>query len=378
MNLTFKHLLIGSLMTWGSHAPAATLLIGSYTDGDSRGVYRYTFDTHRGQIAQQPLQVVNAVSPSWLTLSDDQRHLFAVNEHENGQVSAFRIDEQGRLELLNQVASGSDEPTHASLSHDQRYLFVANYAVDPNPGGSLAVLPIARDGKLGGVVQQLSHLPSHVDPDRQVSPHVHALVSAPDGQHVYACDLGADKVFIYRYEGANPDKPLVPAAPPHVSLPPGSGPRHLVFNAKGTHAYLTLEMSGEVVTFEVREAALHAVQRLPLTERKNSGALAGGGLHLSSDNRFLYVTNRGTTNEIVVYGVNPDNGQLSLLQHRSVEGEQPREFTLDPSERFLLVANQHSDNIVVMRRDPVSGRLGETVQVFEQPAPSDLKFVGPH
>lgn len=96
---------------------------------------------------------------------------------------------------------------------------------------------------------------------------------------------------------------------------------------------------------------------------------------MSADGRFLYVSNRGTANEIVVYAVGKDDGQLSLLQRRSVEGDHPREFALDPSGNFLLVANQKSNQIVVMRRDPRSGKLGETIQTLSQDAPSDLKFL---
>ncbi|QHG64016.1 lactonase family protein [Pseudomonas putida] len=375
MNRIWTSLLTASLMSLTITAHAATLLVGSYTDGQSQGIYRYAFDSRTGQIDPAPQQVVKSVSPSWLVLSADQRQLFAVNETPNGQVSSFSVSAKGEIKPLNQVASRGDEPTHASLSRDQRYLFVANYAVAPDPGGSLVVIPVAKDGKLKDVVQQLRHKPSGVNPERQAGAHVHSLVLSPDGQHVYACDLGADKVFIYRYDGASADHPLTPAIPASVDLPPGSGPRHLLFDAKGRHAYLTLEMSGEVVMFDVRDDALLERQRLPLTEKQDAAAKASGGLHLSADGRFLYVSNRGTANEIVVFSVGKDDGQLAFLQRRSVEGDHPREFALDPSDNFLLVANQKSNQIVVMRRDPRSGKLGETVQTFTQDAPSDLKFI---
>jgi len=354
---------------------AAVLLVGSYTDGTSQGIYRYGFDTRSGQIDAKPQQVVKSVSPSWLVLSADQRLLFAVNETPQGHVSSFSLGTKGEIKPLNQVASRGDEPTHASLSHDQRYLFIANYAVAPVPGGSLVVVPVARDGKLKDVVQQLRHAPSKANPERQAGAHVHSVVLSPDGRHLFASDLGADKVFIYRYDGASPEHPLSPAIPASVSLPAGSGPRHLLFDAKGRHAYLTLEMSGEVVMFDVQDGNLVARQRLPLAEQQGAAAKASGGLHLSADGRFLYVSNRGTANEIVVYAVGKDDGQLTLLQRRSVEGDHPREFTLDPSGNFLLVANQKSNRIVVMRRDPRSGKLGETVQALPQDAPSDLKFL---
>lgn len=371
----WKSLLAASLMGLTLNGHAAVLLVGSYTDGASQGIYRYGFDSDSGQVDATPLQVVKSVSPSWLVLSADQRLLFAVNETPQGHVSSFSLNAKGDIKPLNQVASRGDEPTHATLSHDQRYLFVANYAVAPVPGGSLVALPVARDGKLKEVVQQLRHTPSKVNPERQAGAHVHSVVFSPEGRHLYASDLGADKVFIYRYDGASPEHPLSPAIPASVSLPPGSGPRHLLFDAKGRHAYLTLEMSAEVVMFDVQDGNLMERQRLPLTERQEAAAKAAGGLHLSADGRFLYVSNRGTSNEIVAYAVGKEDGQLTLLQRRSVEGDHPREFSLDPSGKFLLVANQKSNQIVVLRRDPRSGKLGETVQKLAQDAPSDLKFL---
>ncbi|GLO16493.1 3-carboxymuconate cyclase [Pseudomonas putida] len=375
MNRTWTSLLTASLMSLTIHAHAATLLVGSYTDGASQGIYRYQFDDKAGHIDPTPLQVVKSVSPSWLVLSADQRLLFAVNETPGGHASSFSVSAKGEIKPLNQVATQGDEPTHASLSRDQRYLFVANYAVKPDPGGSLVVIQVAKDGKLKAVVQQARHKASGVNPERQAGAHVHSLVLSPNGQHVYACDLGADKVFIYRYDGASADKPLTPAIPASVDLPPGSGPRHLLFDAKGRHAYLTLEMSGEVVMFDVKDDALLERQRLPLTDQQSAAAKAAGGLHLSADGRFLYVSNRGTANEIVAFSVGKQDGQLAFLQRRAVEGDHPRAFALDPSDNFLLVANQKSNQIVVIRRDPRSGKLLETVQTLKQDAPSDLKFI---
>lgn len=375
MNRTWTSLLTASLMSLTISAHAATLLVGSYTDGASQGIYRYHFDDKAGQIGPTPLQVVKSVSPSWLALSADQRQLFAVNETPQGHASSFSISSNGEIKPLNQVVTQGDEPTHASLSRDQRYLFVANYAVNPDPGGSLVVIPVAKDGTLKPVVQQARHKASGVNPERQAGAHVHSLVLSPDGQHLYASDLGADKVFIYRYDGASADHPLTAAIPASVALPPGSGPRHLLFDAKGRHAYLTLEMNAEVVMFDVQDGNLVERQRLPLTERQEAAAKAAGGLHLSADGRFLYVSNRGTANEIVAFSVGKQDGQLTFLQRRPVEGDHPREFALDPSDNFLLVANQKSNQIVVIRRDPRSGKLLETVQTLKQDAPSDLKFI---
>ncbi|WP_249684234.1 lactonase family protein [Pseudomonas sp. RC2C2] len=375
MTRLLKNLLIASSMSLTLTAQAHDLLVGSYTAGSSEGIYRYRFNSDSGQIDPAPLQILMSENPSWLTLSVDKRLLFAVNENGagNGQVSSFAIGKDGNLKALSQVPSQGDEPTHSSLSQDQRYLFVANYGVLPAPGGSLSVLPVGRNGYLQASVQQDRHKPSGVNPERQTAPHVHSVVSSDDGKYVFASDLGADKVFVYRYDGASPTQPLSAVEP--VSLPPGSGPRHLLFDRDGKHAYLTLEMSAQVVAFDYQDGKLVELQRLPLTEQNDASAKAAGALHLSADGRFLYVSNRGTANELLVFAVDDKSGKLMQVQRRSVEGDHPREFTLDPTGKYLLVANQKSNQIVVIRRDPRSGLLGETVQKLAQDAPSDLKFV---
>lgn len=181
-------------------------------------------------------------------------------------------------------------------------------------------------------------------------------------------------MFIYRYDGASADHPLTPAIPASVDLPPGSGPRHLLFDAKGRYAYLTTEMNAEVVMFDVQDGNLVERQRLPLTERRRRGE-SGRWLAPVGRRALPVCKQRGTANEVVVFSVGKQDGQLTFLQRRSVEGDHPREFALDPSDNFLLVANQKSNQIVVIRRDPRSGKLLETVQTLKQDAPSDLKFI---
>ena len=365
-----------------SAAQQYDLLVGTYTGAGSQGIYRYRFDSASGHIQAKALQVVPSENPSWLTLNADQTRLYAVNENGPGasdplgKVSVFAIDPAShQLSLLNQVQSRGDEPTYSSLAAGGGHLFVANYAVHPDPGGNLAVLGIDEQGQLTGVVQQERHGASRVNPERQASSHVHSVVSGVDGRYVYVQDLGADKVFVYRYDAANREHPLSPAQPAAVDLPPGSGPRHLLFSHDGRYAYLTLEMAGQIAVFEVRDGQLQRTQLVDMAAGQDAAHKAAAAVHLSPDGRFLYASNRGKASELLVYAVDPASGQLKELQRRSVEGIEPREFSLDPSGRFLLVANQKSNQVVVMRRDPASGKLGETVQKFAIDSPSDLKFL---
>ncbi|MGE8177433.1 lactonase family protein [Pseudomonas fluorescens] len=378
-------LMAGSFGAMGVQAAPADLhelLVGTYTQGQSQGIYRLKFDSQSGHLDATPLQVVKSANPSWLTLSSDQRRLFAVNENGPGQtdpvgrVSSFTVEPNTHaLSLISQVQSLGNEPTHSSLSADGKYLFVSNYSVAEDPGGSLAALPVSADGKLAPPVQLSSHQPSRVNPERQMSAHVHSTVSSPDGQYVFANDLGADKVFVYRYDPkANPERPLTAATPASVQLPPGSGPRHLLFSADGKHAYLTLEMSAQVAVFDYQAGKLTQRQMVDLAAGKPAAQKAAAALHASSDGKFLYVSNRGTANELLVFAIEPATGELKELQRRPVEGDHPREFSLDPSGKFVLVANQKSNQIVIIARDVKTGLLGKTVQKLPFDSPSDIKF----
>ncbi|MFT3761119.1 MAG: lactonase family protein [Pseudoxanthomonas sp.] len=367
------------------HAGAAQydLLVGSYTKTPEQGIYVYRFDGDRGRLQAAPARTVATGNPSWLAVSPDGRHVYSVNEFGDGdpdpvgRVSHLARDGQGRLTLLQSRSTLGDHPAHAALSPDGRYLFVSNYSVGADPGGTLAVLPLDADGGIGPVVQIHSYQASGHDRERQASAHVHSATMAPDGRHLLVADLGGDRIYVYRYDPqANAERPLQPADPAWVELPPGSGPRHVAFSVDGRHAYATLEMSAQVAVLDYADGRLRLRGVRDLTEPGFAGSNGASALHLSADGRFLYAANRGSDNRIAVFAVGAD-GDLQLLQRRSTEGEGPREFALSPDGRHLLVGDQGSDRIVVIARDPRSGRLGRTLQRIALPMPSDLKFVEP-
>jgi len=357
------------------------VLIGAYTQGASEGIYRYRFDSQTGKLDSKPLQVIKTDNPSWLTLSRDQRHLFVVNENGPGgkdvvgKVSSFAIDPKThQVTPINQVQSRGEEPTHSSLSPDQRFLFVSNYAVHPDPGGALAVIPVGKDGKLSDVVQvSNNHGASRVNPERQASSHVHSAIPTPDDKYVVTSDLGADKMLVFSYDGDRAE-PLQPAKTPTVQLPPGSGPRHLLFSKDGKHAWLTLEMVAQVAVFDYHDGVFKQTQTVDLKNKDPQQKVGAGGLHTSPDGKFLYVANRGEANQLLVFAID-NKGQLKEIQRRSVEGVEPREFSFDPSGHFMLIANQKSNQIVSVKVDPKTGMLGETVQKVDFDSPSDFRFL---
>ncbi len=379
-------LLVGAMLAAGARAETDDMhiLIGSYThDSDSPGVLRLRFDPATGQIDPKPVQTFTSDNPSWLVLDNKRGRLYATNEngpaHDDpvGRVSAWRLEASGQHQPIGRSISLGDEPTHASLSHDGRYLFISNYGSRPNPGGSLAVMPLAEDGRPLPVTQIAAHQPSGVHPERQQSAHVHSAVPTPDGQRLLVSDLGADRVFVYRYDPQNAERPLQADEPASIELPPGSGPRHLVFHPNGKHAYLALELSAQVASFDYTDGRLTRRQLLDLKDAGSNVRHSPGAIHTSADGRFLYVSDRGDYNHIIVFAINGD-GMLREIQRRSSEGREPREFAITPDGRFMLIANQLSNALVLLRRDPDSGKLGETLQTLPLGRPSDIKLLAPN
>lgn len=365
-------------------AQSLDLLVGSYTEGDAPGVYVYAFDAETGRIAAQPKQALQAHNPSWLVVAPDQRNVYAINENGPGnpdpigRVTRFSLSPAHALQAQEHVPTLSDHPTHGSLSRDGRYLFVANYSGGAQPGGLLTVLPLDAQGKLGAATQVEAYQGSNADPERQASSHVHAAVVSPDGGQVLVADLGGDRVYVYRYAPqASAERPLQAADPAFVQFPAGSGPRHVAFSSDGRHAYVTLEMTGQVaeLSLDAGKAALRRI--VDLAPRGFTGRHGAGAIHLSADGRFLYAVNRGDDHHIAVFAVDASDGALTLLQRRATESASTREFTISSDGRFLLLAIQGANALAVLARDPASGKLGKTVQTLALPRPSYLQFLSP-
>jgi 6-phosphogluconolactonase len=360
------------------------MIVGTYTGGKSEGLYVYRFDTKTGEATR--VSVAQTVNPSYLVVSGDRRHVYAVNElpgdngpaTQRGGISAFGFDPaSGQLTFLNKVSAEGNDPCYLKISPDGKYLLTANYSVAADPGGSFAVFPLQADGQVGQAVLTVHHEGGGPVKGRQDNSHVHSTVFSPDGQYLFAQDLGADKLYSYRYTPDGSRGLFGPTEWRYTDVKAGSGPRHLVFGADGKYAYLTSELAATVSTFRYDDGKLTLLQVSPLTQPGFKGQVGAAAIHLSPDGRFLYATNRGDANEIVIFAVDAANGHLKLVGRQSSLGKSPREFAIDPTGNWLIVGNQNSDTAYVFRRDQQTGLLEANPKRIEIGSPVDFKLVSP-
>lgn len=347
------------------------LFVGTYTKVASKGIYVYRFNPTTGKISLA--DTIAAENPSYLTLSPDGKNLYAVNENGGdipGGVSSFAFDKStGTLKLLNTRSSAGDHPCYVSIDEKNQHVVAGNYS-----GGSLSIFPVAGNGSLEPASQIIVHAGKGTNPDRQKKAHVHAVVFSPENNRLFVPDLGVDKVLAYDY---NPKatKPLKELPEQHVITPPGSGPRHLVFHPTRPFAYLVEELTGTVSAYRYDDGRLVFLQRLSTFVKGHKGEKGSADIHVSPDGRHLYVSNRGKVNNLTIFMIETSIGTLRLKGFQATGGLTPRNFIIDPSGNFVLVANQNSNNITVFKRNSSTGLLTQLSHSIEVPNPVCLKLM---
>jgi 6-phosphogluconolactonase len=345
------------------------LLIGTFTTATNKdGIQVYEFDSQTGDLSYKS-KVSDAESPSYLTISRDWKHVYSVNEVKNGSISAYSFDPvSGKLSFINKVTSGGDGPCYVEVDDKNKFAFAANYG-----SGSLCAIPLNKDGSLGTDIQFIQEEGSSINKSRQSGPHLHSTVLSPDNRFLLTANLGTDKVSTYQFDRNKASKPLTPANPAFISVIAGSGPRHIIFHPDSKHVYLIEEISGSITAFDYENGKLTKKQTITMLSPDFKGIVGAADIHISSDGRFLYGSNRGDANEIVIYAVD-QSGRLSYAGRQPVLGKTPRNFVIDPSGNFLLVANQGTNEVVVFKRDVATGLLAPTGKKIEISKPVCLKF----
>ncbi len=360
---------------WPAESGSQLLYVGTYTVGTpSAGVYIVRMDTRSGQLRQIGTVDVGP-NPSYLAIHPKGRVLYAVNEVEKfngapgGGVSSFSIaNETGALTHRNSQSSGGAGPCYMSLDHSGRLVLVADY-----DAGSVAVLPVRSDGSLAQATEVIHHTGSGPVADRQAAAHAHCILADPLNRFALAADLGADRVFVYRLDVGK--KSLTRVNGGEAVMRPGSGPRHIVFHPALPLVYVANELASTVSTlrFDPVRGRLTLIDNHSTLPAGWKGKNDTADIHISRSGRTVYVSNRGH-NSIAVFSVAKSTGALALEEVVSTEGDTPRNFSLDPTERWLLAANQVSNSIVVFSRDEKTGRLTPTRQRIAIPSPVCVRF----
>lgn len=347
------------------------MVIGTYNSSadSSDGIFVYKFNTLTGDFVFKT-KVRGPDFPTYQAISKDGKFVYSVNQvREEGSVSSYRLNpETGELTFLNRVISGGKGATFISVDDLNNYAYVANF-----DNGRLTVVSINNDGSFGSCVQTFQDEGSSIGGRRQMGPHVHSAVLSPDNKILLSADLGIDKMNIYNADASNPSQPLSPADQAFVSVIPGNGPRHSTFHPNSKYAYLLTEMGGMVYVYDIDNGKLTEKQTITILPPDFKGNVSAADIHTSPDGKFLYCSNRGDANEIIIFSIESD-GKLNLVGHQSTLGKKPRNFGIDPTGNWLLVGNEDSNEVVIFKRDKNTGLLYPTDKKIQVTRPNCIKF----
>jgi 6-phosphogluconolactonase len=347
-------LLAGSTVKSFAHPDRAELV---YVGSGRQNIYAFWLDPASGALTSiGAVGQVNA--PSFLTVSPQHTFLYAISEGSTpatSLVSGFELSETtGQLLFLNAQATGGSGPCYVAMDPKGLDLLVANYG-----SGSVSVFPTLGFGLVGVMSGFVQDHGSSVNPQRQEGPHAHCIITDPDDHFAFACDLGLDKVMIFKLDLATGT--LAANDPAFATVKPGSGPRHIAFHPNRRFAYVVNELSSTLSAFayDRTSGALTAMADYPLLSEAFKGQNNAAEVAVHPSGKFVYASNRGE-NSIAVFACDPETGSLDYLERDSTQGKTPRSFEIDPTGALLLAANQDSGTIVVFRIDKKTGRLEPT------------------
>lgn len=348
------------------------LLVGTYTsEKGSKGIYLYRFNTLTGR--SDSVSMAEVANPSYLTLSPDEKFVYAVGENDEGNSAAhaFSFDKQhGTLTPVNSSPTLSGGPCYITIGSNGRDVFTANYG-----GGSISAFRVDDDGRLSPATMVMQFSGSGPDSKRQGSPHLHSVRYSPDGQFLFAADLGSDKLYRFNvqdtpFEG---QPSLQQNSLKEFILPPGTGPRHFAFHPNGgKYLYVLGELSGKVIVFDYDSGGLTQKQ---VIAADTTGARGSADIHVSLDGRFLYASNRLQADGITIFSIDPGEGTLTKVGYQ-LTVKHPRNFVITPNGNFLLVAGRDDNQIQVFSIDKETGMLTDTDQPIQLSKPVCLKFAG--
>jgi 6-phosphogluconolactonase (cycloisomerase 2 family) len=338
------------------------LVVGSYTGKENPGIEVYEVNATTG--ASKRLYARPNSNASYLATTSDRRLMYAVSEEGNGSsaLTAYKLDDAGEYQKLNSQPTIGDAPCFVSIREATGTVYTANYL-----GGSLSVFQ-TKEGSLLPIAQHIQYKGSGVNKSRQESSHAHNVILSPDQMFVYVTDLGTDKIYQHRVlaDGKVEENFKV------IPVSPGNGPRHLVFDASGNHAYLMNEMKGLIDVFEVKGGDFRKIQTVVADTTQASTDRGSADIHLSPNGKWLISSNRITNNDLAIFSVRRD-GTLKAVGHQPV-AKKPRNFSFTPNGKFVFVASQDEDRVQVFAFNDKTGKLTDTKQDITVKMPVCLDF----
>lgn len=327
-----------SLILFNSHSQIIPLYVGTYTQGESEGIYKLDFNTKTGELSNKQLAIA-IENPSFIAYSPNKKYIYAVGEASTNEVTAFKLNDGGKLEYLNSESSNGKGPCHVSINESGDKAVVSNYG-----GGTVSVYSINKNGRLNKASQVFNHNKGD-KPARAHSAQFH-------NNDLYVADLGNNAIFQYALE--NDSYSL--KSDNIVKMDGNPGPRHFAVTKDDEYIYVVNEYGCSIVSIQKTKQGFKQIDFDSTLSENYEGKNSCADIHLSKDERFLYASNRGE-NTIAVFERNTNNGTIKKIQTISVHGNWPRNFTLDPTGNFLLVANRWSHNISVFSINSSTGML---------------------
>jgi len=340
------------------------LLVGSYSDGTGSGISVYDFNIQTGDY-KYISDIKQIANPSYLVISPDEQTVYSVNETKEGGASAFRFDkEKGVLSFVNSQPGRSAGPCYINMDKGKNFIVTANYT-----GGSISVFPLAKDGSIMPLSMNIDMNP----PDSSVS-RIHTAAFTPDEKRLLVTDLGKDKIYTFEVKPEAKDSFLVVPPESVTTQETGSGPRHLAFHPNGKYLYCINELSGKITVFACKDYNINAIQSIASDTTQTTDKKGSADIHLTSDGKFLYSSNRLKSDGIAMFSVNSENGLLTKIGYQ-LTGIHPRNFIITPNDKFLLCANLLSNNIQIFEIDKATGLLHDTGKEIRLDKPVCLKWI---
>jgi 6-phosphogluconolactonase len=356
--------MIGLAATARAQAPSCWVYFGTSASDDKRGIYRSRLDQDTGSLTA-PVKVADKADMQFMAFSPDKTHLYSLAEvHHDGSrpreaIETYAVEAStGELRHLAERVVDGSSGCHISVDPTGRFVLTANYGDQ-----YVEVFPIGKDFKVGERSCIIHHSGSGPDKTRQESAHPHSINVDPTGRFAIVCDLGLDKIFIYKLDASNGT--LSPNDPPYVSVEPGAGPRHFAFHPDGKHAFVIDEMGWTIVAFDwnSEKGTLSPITTVPILDKGYSGPTnTSAEVVVAKSGNFVYGSNRGD-NSLVVHSFDPETGKMAFVQRITDGIDTPRSYAIDPSGKWLVCANLHANTATIYGVDTQTGRLTLTGSV---------------